>query len=144
MKTFITFPFPTTSLFLMCILFLINTSCQEPDSNEITKTEAITGDEKLAHDVLRNYASTILSLSSETGFRNNLYNAIEDYFDGESNVLFKTLMDERINPTYAKKLHSNLSRISSSALTALNNIEGNNYFPQVFIPFYDELKQQVN
>lgn len=97
-------------------------------------------DIEFAQANLKFYAQSVLAMQNESGFRADLYAAVEEAFDGEKNVLFKTLMDDSRNPKNARSLKDNLQQLSSNALTAFNNIEGNNYYPQLYIPFYDELK----
>lgn len=140
MKKFTPTRICTTSIFLLCVAFLISTSCQDPDLINDSNTSENTKEVRLAQEALRDYASAISPLISELEFRTNIYTTIEEKFDGESNVLFKTLLDESKNPNYAKKLNSKSGRAGSNLLSPFINIDGNNYFPQIYIPFYDELK----
>ncbi|MCE7863255.1 MAG: hypothetical protein DYG99_06910 [Bacteroidetes bacterium CHB5] len=121
---------------------LVSSSCQEP--NAIAPLEDVVQenlkDIEFAQGNLKFYAQSVLAMQNESGFRADLYAAVEEAFDGEKNVLFKTLMDDSRNPKNARSLKDNLQQLNSNALTAFNNIEGNNYYPQVYIPFYDELK----
>jgi hypothetical protein len=120
---------------------LLALSCNEPSN--IAPEEEIADnirDIEFAQNNLKLYAQSVLETRNETGFRTDLYAAIEETFDGEKNVLFKTLMDDSKNPKNARSLKNNLQQLSSTALTAFDNIEGHNYYPQLFIPFYDELK----
>lgn len=117
-------------------------SCNEPlpidtsDSGQVNSKEI-----QLAQDKLKIYGQAVLSLGNNPDFRAELYSEIDKSFDGDRNVLFKTLIEEgRTNSRFARSLKDNLLALNPSALHAFNNIEGNNYFPQVFIPFYDELK----
>ena len=124
------------------LVVLILSSCQE--SGLIAPREEIVADNlkdiEFAQDNLKLYAQSVLAMQNESGFRADLYAAVEEAFDGEKNVLFKTLMDDSKNPKNARSLKDNLQQLSSTALTAFNNIEGYNYYPQVYIPFYEELK----
>jgi hypothetical protein len=95
---------------------------------------------KYAQDHLKVYGKSILALQPDKEFRKNFYSSIEESFDGERNVLFKTLLEIDKNQTNAKKLNDKLLTNSADVLNAFNSIDGKNYYPQVFIPYYDELK----
>ncbi|NJN40912.1 MAG: hypothetical protein HC811_00370 [Flammeovirgaceae bacterium] len=79
-------------------------------------------------------------MNKDKEFRSILYSFVEEAFDGEHNVLFKHLMEETKNPTHARMLGNKLVGEKLDILNAFSNIKGKNYYPQIFIPFYDELK----
>lgn len=86
----------------------------------------------------------VLTTADNNGFRELVYNEIEKKFDGDYNVLTKTLDDK------SKALNVNLSDkirkvdgnpSDGEPLSAFANVDGKSYNPQVFIPFYEELKK---
>lgn len=97
-------------------------------------------DTEFATDNLKVYGKSILTFQIDFDFKANLYAAIEESFDGERNVLFKTLLREDKNPIHARKLQGELLNSRQAIMNAFMNLDGKNYYPQVFIPFYDELK----
>lgn len=108
------------------------------DKSDLTNLQEV----KFAEDNLKVYGKSILSLQPDKEFRKSFYSSIEESFDGERNVLFKTLLEIDKNPTNAKKLNDKILANSEDVLNAFNGIEGKNYYPQVFIPYYDELKDK--
>lgn len=98
-------------------------------------------------DNLKIIGESLLSLTDISTFRSQCYTWMDTHFDGDNDVLFETIHDNYTNNNndYATLVNQRLSsKYSSSALStayqAFNNIEGENYYPQLFIPYYEELK----
>ncbi len=120
-------------------------SCEEQPEPLLKPTESSLIDVdavKFAQENLKSYGKSILSFQTEIKFKKDLYSLIEESFDGERNVLFKTLLQEEKNPINSRNLTNKLNKVSPTVLNAFDNIAGKNYFPQVFIPFYDVLKEK--
>ncbi len=118
-------------------------ACEEQTLNEQPQNIAEVTNQRdvaFATENLTVYGESLLTLQKDSEFGKVLYAGIEDAFDGERNVLFKTLLQEDKNPIQARKLSSKLLSSKEGIMNAFSNIEGRNYYPQVFIPFYDELK----
>lgn len=112
-------------------------SDQVPDDVSVKNAEAI----QFAQENLKIYGKSITALQADNAFREKLYSLVEESFDGERNVLFRTLLSEEQNPM-ASKLRREISKLNQSATNALINVDGKNYYPQVYIPFYDDLKEK--
>lgn len=98
-------------------------------------------------DNLKIIGESLLSLTDISTFRSQCYTWMDTHFDGDNDVLFETIHDNYTNNNndYATLVNQRLSsKYSSSALStayqAFNNIDGENYYPQLFIPYYEELK----
>lgn len=98
-------------------------------------------------DNLKIIGESLLSLTDISTFRSQCYTWMDTHFDGDNDVLFKTIHDNYTNNNndYATLVNQRLSsKYTSSALSnayqAFNNIDGENYYPQLFIPYYEELK----
>jgi len=129
-------------LILLSLLFVI--SCEDQTLNDeqpLSNSKVINQrDVAFATENLSIYGASLLTFQKDSDFRKVLYAGIEAAFDGERNVLFKTLLQEDKNPIHARKLTSSLLGSKEGIMNAFANIEGKNYYPQLFIPFYDELK----
>lgn len=125
-------------------------SCQTEDiinKNTLTALAENANHEaelKFASERLTSIGQVILLESADNQSRAYLYGKIEKRFDGETNVLIESLINE--NPTYSARISNNLSSLFGNEgnldnyLASFKNIKGSNYYPQLFIPFYDELK----
>jgi hypothetical protein len=108
--------------------------------------ESLSREAQLAH-----YKANLVSLGQvtaqlgkEAAFRQLLYKKIEERFDGDYNVLFNQLGEITLN---GAKVLDHMQRASTSgrvsarhAMNAFFNIKGVDFFPQVFIPFYEDLE----
>jgi hypothetical protein len=85
----------------------------------------------------------VLLNAPDENFRQALYAGINKKFDGEANVLLKDLLAS--SPAIADKLEQAAARNGSgkvsTALAAFRGLNNNNAYPQLYIPFYDELKE---
>jgi hypothetical protein len=94
-------------------------------------------------DNLKTLARSLTNLRKDKDFRDLLYMEIERKFDGEHNVLFQSLanLQEKSGRNYGALMSSVFSSSDAfnKSLNAFNNIEGQDYYPQIYIPFYDDL-----
>lgn len=95
---------------------------------------------------LKTLGQSILSMVNDLEFREIVYQQIEKRVDGDDNVLIETLskiptssrktigarMDESVN------IEGNVGR----ALAQFKGIEGRDLYPQIYIPFYENVKQR--
>lgn len=79
---------------------------------------------------LKRIGDTVMSFIAEPGFREFIYKEVEKRFDGDYNVLINKVQSE-----YLKK------KKSSNIELALSYFENLNVYPQIFIPFYEDLKR---
>ncbi|SFF39420.1 hypothetical protein [Spirosoma endophyticum] len=143
------FAFSTKSISFLLISVLVY-ACHGLEPNDI----GANGARSLAITDPFNYTETnlkklgkgvILAASEDSSFRNLIYAEIEKKFDGDYNVLIKTLNQKStaLNINLREKiLQANENPSDDNALIAFDNIEGKSYNPQVFIPFYQELKKE--
>ena len=84
----------------------------------------------------------LAKLSNDRDFRKLVYTEIDKKFDGDNNVLLETLSKELTssNGRVAGALSGNEK--FKTSLEAFKNIEGENYYPQIYIPFYEELSEE--
>lgn len=107
----------------------------QPHDNQIAYTKN--------HLKVLGQAAAGLAKSSE--FREILYQEIEKQFDGDYNVLFETLANSTVDnvPTGVRMAASLKTEESYyAALKAFKNIEGTDFYPQIYIPFYEKLKDK--
>jgi len=86
-------------------------ACEEQTLNEQPQNIAEVTNQRdvaFATENLTVYGESLLTLQKDSEFGKVLYAGIEDAFDGERNVLFKTLLQEDKNPIQARKLSSEL------------------------------------
>jgi hypothetical protein len=139
---------------IITIISLVVFSCSDDlqwvDEHEIEKSNLATATmaDKVAYTEkhLKTLAKSALSLSKDSEFRQMVYDEIDKQFDGDFNVLFETLSATpgSDNSIYGIKMAKtfNSPHIFSTALHAFKDIEETNYFPQIYIPFYEELKER--
>ena len=145
-------PFKKRHLYLGCLALLVASCSQEENfngkQNEMVNT--MTSSEQMAYAKknLLTLGNAVVSLSNDKEFKTSLYKGVEKAFDGERNVLIKDLSAiETQTGRNSDKLKQTLVGIAgdesmaNKALQAFDNIGNTNYYPQVFIPFYDDLKQ---
>jgi hypothetical protein len=83
-------------------------------------------------------------MADNAAFRQALYQGIDQKFDGETNVLVKDLLASQ--PAVADQWERAAQRLGfkgvSNALAAFQGINTRNAYPQLYIPFYEELKEE--
>ena len=84
-----------------------------------------------AYNSLMPIAETVLSKAQNEAFESRVHDLAGQRFDGETTVLLEDLADEMpLRKKFAEKL------------AAFRNIDGNNYYPQIFIPDYENYYQK--
>jgi|GEM_PF-6266960 hypothetical protein len=87
----------------------------------------------LLEDYLKNLATFVVSeAEGESSARTAIYDELEKQIDGDDNALVD------IFSTKIENLNGNID--FANALAPFSNLEGDKYFPQVFIYNYDQLK----
>jgi hypothetical protein len=134
----------------LLIVTAFATACSELDLVTENKDDRVLDiNQKVNVDYAKKYLSalgnSILILQNDTEFRSNLYSSIEVAFDGEKNVLFRSFISTGSDKRILSKFSQALSQVVGEAsipevINAFNNIEGRTLYPQIFIPFYDDLK----
>ena len=113
---------------------------QKPKSFK-TKQEA----KKYIKKQLSIYAIVFADLSRNQEIKNTIYESVAEKFDGDDNVLIKTLINrcenKRINikgiiESILQKKGLNLS--VSELLNSLNDLNGKNLYLQIYIPNFDK------
>lgn len=145
----------TLAIAITCQLLII--SCKKDQTiNEINNTEHNfksfpSQDSAIAYTYrnLRIIGEAILSFSDDKSFKDSCYFHVGQQFDGDNNALIKTLTDKYSyqGKSFSDIASSQLSGLYSSAtiysaLMAFMNIDSRNFYPQVYIPFFQELKSQ--
>jgi hypothetical protein len=141
-------------LFLFLIPLTLISSCKKDEINDLndsfgTRNYLSIEDSNMAYcfqhlDII---AKGLSGLSNNVGFKDILHNMVELQFDGDYNVLFNDLVTEcnanSIDVINIMKVYLNSNGIDSSLVTqslqAFNNIEGNTYYIQIYIPNFEEL-----
>jgi hypothetical protein len=149
---------PKTLFVILLISFLLTTqSCKDVTNDLIPektspvseRTSAIKDPYKYTLDNLTMIGKGVLSASVNTNFRKMVYTEIDKKFDGDFNVLVNTLGENasKMNINLVQNVAKNMGNASDmmanaqNAMNAFKNIEGNEYYPQVYIPFFEELKK---
>lgn len=124
-------------------------SCEKEENVQVLENEVApeaTISEPLAYTEqnLKVLGKAAASLSDDPEFRKILYSEIEKQFDGEYNVLFETLAEKPSSKsTSIGKRMSTTSKTGKGffkAQQAFKGIEDTDYYPQIYIPFFEELK----
>lgn len=124
-------------------------SCKDELSNLPSSNQVISDPFKYTLDNLTTIGKGVLHSSKNNDFRKMVYAEIEKRFDGDEDVLIKTLEENanKMNISLIQNIAKSMRNISDvrvnaeTALKAFSNIEGNEYYPQVYIPFFEELKK---
>jgi hypothetical protein len=124
-------------------------SCKDELSNVPPLNQVIKDPFKYTLDNLTTIGKGVLNSSKNNDFRKMVYSEIEKRFDGDEDVLIKTLEENasRMNVSLVQNIAKSMRNSSDalvsagSVLRAFSNIEGNEYYPQVYIPFFEELKR---
>jgi len=87
-----------------------------------------------------------LRMADDPQFRSVLYQEIEKQFDGDYNVLFEHLqyVRQRQN-TYPGARMTDTHEIGAGfleSIDAFKGIEGTDYYPQIYIPYYEALNER--
>jgi hypothetical protein len=107
-------------------------SCEKQDKVVIKSEIDETGDNKLKEE-LKILANSIGQLYKESDFKDYVYSEIDKKFDGDYNTLLKN-----IEKGYH---HSDILKGGNSGMS-MNYFKDQKLFPQIYIPFYDELNKK--
>lgn len=98
---------------------------------------------------LTTLGKSVLLLLEEKDFKNLVYEEVSKEFDGDYNVLLETIFNNeairsRKNDINAILNEGDVSMTVNEALSALDftDIDSVKYFPQIFIPFFEEHQDQ--
>lgn len=108
-------------------------------SEEVDDLSVMPGNSsfEIAEKQMTIFGESILPRYDDAGFRDLVYAEIEKQFDGDFNVLIKTLAEK--NPESA-----DLTNKLTAFYDLVKKYDNRQHEPQIFIPFYEELKQKVN
>lgn len=142
-------------IIIVCIGILLAMYLCTKEEDRIENTNIIEYEEFMGIDDPFAYCKSHLEviskglsvMSNNQPFIDMLHDMVADKFDGDYNVLFNDLIDEcnlnNINLVDQMKLYLNSNSIDSSllttALSAFENIDGNTYYIQVYIPNFEEI-----
>ena len=87
--------------------------------------------QEYAFEELYPIAEELLKRAEKDEFENKVYTSAGDRFDGETNVLVRDVLGEEA-----------LKRNWKQKFASFQNIEGNNYYPQVYIPDYEDYDEK--
>lgn len=130
-------------------------SCQQDDPAVIQETPELSKvpteiDEQFEY--ARQHLTTVglaaLRLSRDQSIKQTIYSEVEKQFDGDYNVLFESLLSETMNleENPNSRITSAMSEEDYSsvldALQAFKGIDGEDFYPQIYIPYYETLEEQ--
>ena len=143
------------SLTIISMIFFTVQSCKDVNSSlspeDGSGTNQIINDPfKYTQDNLTKIGIGILNSSKKSNFRAMLYEEIEKKFDGDNNVLIKTIEENanKMNINFEQSIADGFNNSGAkldqarNAINAFKNIEKQEYYPQVFIPLFEEKKQK--
>lgn len=113
---------------------------QQPES-QIRKESLATASMEERRAYVRENLKIIMTelgqVMKEPNFRGLIHSKVADKFDGDYNVLVKTLLSD---PVYGARL--NTERMQR-ALNAFKNLEGQNFYPQIYIPSFKKQQEET-
>ena len=99
---------------------------EQPDQTMQMKTfVSMESAVSYAFDNLFPIAEELMLRAEDENFENKVYAMAGERFDGETNVLVKNILGQEAETKHWK-----------TQLASFQNIQGNNYFPQIYIPDY--------
>lgn len=122
-------------------VILLVTSCQKeanqsvPSQSVIKESIAKQSIEKqyaYVHENLKIIMSELGPVLKDKGFKAFINFEVAKMFDGSQNVLIKTILT---SPIYGPKLNTDKMK---KALDAFKGVNGENLYPQIYIPFFDK------
>lgn len=130
------------SLKLMGLLLVLALgSCQEKEINPMAgkaiEEQPYEAQVAYTEKNLRPLGQTFLHLSKHADFRSYFYQALEEQIHGEYSILFEDL----VNAGFTKNIEETIAYFVEPATEAFKNIDGKDWKPQLYIPFYEELKE---
>lgn len=106
---------------------------QETNPENISIQDAFS----FADKKLNVIANSIAKLSSDEYFRDIVYNEVDKQFDGDFDVLIEHLQSYATNGRMLRNLK--IPEVDN-AINAFKNINGVDYYPQIYIPNFENLK----
>ncbi len=99
---------------------------------------------KYVNQQLKTYALVFTEISKDAAIKKIVHEAVAERFDGDDNVLIKTLLEKckkkgiNIKEMFQSTLDKKNIRISvDELLTSLDGINEKNLYPQIYIPSFD-------
>lgn len=110
----------------------------QPDNSGLSSNpkSSETRTQQLAFERIQ---SLLLPISNEQEFKDTLYAMVSKQFDEDWDVLLRDLTSIRFA---SSKLNNAMDSIEME-LGSFMNIEGSNYYPHLFIPYFDDLQRGV-
>ncbi|NOU16981.1 MAG: hypothetical protein HOO91_05420 [Bacteroidales bacterium] len=131
-------------LFALAIL----AGCSKNENIGLADSNNPTTDQSTLQGKLNILSMGILGASDDELVKEILYKEVEKKFDGEYNVLFNTLISEcrknGVDLIGIMQKHLNTMGYNENieeVLKSFQNVEGVNYYPQVYVPFYSNKNQ---
>lgn len=130
----------------LIILFVFATliiSCKKNETsilikeNPITK-KSINEQRQYVRDNFKQILQELKPIFYDAQLKAILYSEVAKKFDGDDNVLIKTLINNQLVASKINKEKVNM------LLEAFHNIDGSNYYPQIYIPNFDKLNSRYN
>lgn len=130
------------------ILFSLN-ACEEnlkPQKEVPIELQSYENQKEFVHDNLKILGKSVLSLANDPEFREIVYQQIEKRVDGDDNVLLETL--SKIQTSDQQTLGARMNNLLNiegnieHTLDKFRGIEGRDWYPQIYIPFYDKVKER--
>jgi hypothetical protein len=136
-------------LFIITIvMFFIFNACEEnfKPEEKINPIELQPYEAQLAYvqDNLKILGKSVLSMAKDPEFREIVYQQIEKRVGGDDNVLIETL--SKIKTSNQTTIGARMNGLVNNdgnvekALDKFRNIEGRDLYPQIYIPFYENVK----
>ena len=153
MKQLPSFPLKWHQLPLSLLFFLVLFACEQEDAEMIKEAQVPIAEQSFEDQVafaganLMVLGESVLSISDDASFREVLYKEVDKKFDGDNDILFEKLLEipitekQTIGARIANTTKSKDMTSITQACDAFKGIGEENYYPQIFIPFYDELKE---
>jgi hypothetical protein len=131
---------------IACSIFF-NTSCNVQDdlseNRNLIDTKSYEEQVDYVKSNLKNIGTELALLVNDESIKEIVYDQVERRFDGDYNVLIEHLIDS-ISQSYSS---SRISSVSAKSIQDINlslerfkGIGQNNYYPQIYIPFFESLK----
>lgn len=118
---------PLNFLVIGCLMFF---SCQSNELNDVDPVEALAVEATKFND-LGHFVLNENRLNKN--FKEFLYGEIEKQFDGDYNVLIDVLLEKNVNSK---------SKAVGFSKRITDEFQSQDIYPQIFIPFYEELKAE--
>uniref|UniRef100_UPI004049E508 hypothetical protein n=1 Tax=Fulvivirga sp. TaxID=1931237 RepID=UPI004049E508 len=128
------------------IMLFVAFSCREfetIESQQLESSDLELSDVEYTEKYLTQLGAYAALISKDEKIRSLVYSQVEKKFDGEYNVLLEDVVNlSPTNPTLrvSEKSVSDFEAKLKKALDAFKSKEGVDYYPQIYIPYYEEVK----